>query len=145
MRPMNQAEIARCLAGPWQAVLSVSRQDRGPLAVPMSYLYRDGAFLMITSPDSQHGRLMTTAGRATITVHHDEISPGFVEQWYVTAEGPVRFTDEHPEELLRSIMLKDRGPEFLEQWVRQSLPTATSVAVLDPERISGFFGVSRLG
>ncbi|MGD2060651.1 MAG: pyridoxamine 5'-phosphate oxidase family protein [Acidimicrobiia bacterium] len=141
---MDQAEIARCLAGPWQAVLSVSRQDRGPLAVPMSYLYRDGEFLMITSPDSQHGRMMTTEGRATITVHHDEVSPGSVEQWYVTAEGRIRFTDEHPGELLRSILLKDRGPEFLEEWVRQSLPNATSVAVLEPERISGFYGVSRL-
>lgn len=144
MRRMTESEVSRHLGGPWQAVLSISRVDRGPLAVPMSYHYRDGEFVMITSPDSDHGRLMLARGRASMTIHHDVVSARKVEQWYVTAEGPIWFTDQDPEPVLRAIMAKDRGAENAEAWVTQSLPQATTVAVLVPERISGFHGTSVL-
>jgi nitroimidazol reductase NimA-like FMN-containing flavoprotein (pyridoxamine 5'-phosphate oxidase superfamily) len=141
---MSEPEIAAALAGPWQAVLSVNRRDRGPLAVPMSYLFEEGEFWMITPRDSLHGRLMQASGRSTMTVHHDEVTPRSVEQWYVIAEGTIRFTDDDPEPLLRKIMVKDRGPGHAEEWVRQSLPNVTTVAVLSPERLSGYHGVSQL-
>jgi hypothetical protein len=88
--------------------------------------------------------LIQASGRATLTVHHDEVTPRSVEQWYVIAEGTIRFTDDDPEPLLRKIMVKDRGPGHAEEWVRQSLPNVTTVAVLSPERLSGYHGVSQL-
>lgn len=144
MRSMSEHEIAHALAGPWQAVLSLNRRDRGPLAVPMSYFFEDGKFWMITPKDSLPGRLMEASGRATMTVHQDEVTPRSVEQWYVMAEGAIRFTDDDPERLLREIMIKDRGPRHAYEWVSQSLPNVTTVAVLSPERLSGYHGVSQL-
>lgn len=144
MRPMSPDEIAERLAGPHQAVLSLSRDDRGPIAVPMSYLYRDGRFWMITSPSSEHGRLMRLRGRGTLTIHHDTVKKRRVEQWYVTAEGQVDFVENDPAPLLRAILAKDRGPELADAWTAQSLPSATTVAVLTPVRVTGYLGVSRL-
>lgn len=144
MRSMSSEEIAELLAGPHQAVLSLSRVERGPIAVPMSYLFRDDGFWMITSPDSQHGRLMSANGRATLTIHHDEVHERAVEQWYVTAEGPVAFVDDDPEPLLRAIMAKDRDSVSADEWTAQSLPSATTVAILTPQWLAGYVGVSRL-
>ena len=67
MGAMEPERIAELLEGPLQAVLSVSRRDRGPVAVPMSYHFGDGTFWMVTSPESLHGRLMVRRGRATVT------------------------------------------------------------------------------
>lgn len=144
MREMTRDEIAECLAGSHQAVLSLSRDERGPIAIPMSYLYRDGRFWMITSPETDHGRLMSRNRRASITIHYDVVSGRRVEQWYVTAEGPVEFTNEDPEPFLRAIMEKDRGPALADEWTAHSLPAATIVAVLNPEKLTGYLGVSTL-
>lgn len=144
MRSLNTTEIAERLAGAHQAVLSLSRVDRGPIAIPMSYLYRHDRFWMITSPDSQHGRLMRANGRATLTIHHDEVGERNVEQWYVTAEGPVQFLDDDPEPVLWAILAKDRGTQLADEWTAQSLPSATTVATLTPLRLAGYIGVSRL-
>lgn len=67
----------------------------------MSYCTAASRFWMITSPLSEHGRLMQTRGRATLTTHHDAVQPRRVEQWYVTAEGCVEFVDDDPAPLLR--------------------------------------------
>jgi nitroimidazol reductase NimA-like FMN-containing flavoprotein (pyridoxamine 5'-phosphate oxidase superfamily) len=141
---MSHDEISECLSGPWQAVLSLSRLGRGPLAVPMSYVYTGDEFRMITSAQSQHGKLMRANGRATMTVHHDHNSGRSVKQWYVIAEGPITFTDDNPEPTLRAIMAKDRGAGLADEWVEQSLPNATDVAVLVPDRIAGYRGESEL-
>lgn len=141
---MTEEEISERLAGPYQGVLSLSREDRGPIAVPMSYVYRDERFWMITSPQSEHGRLMQTRGRATLTIHHDVVEPRRVEQWYVTAEGSVEFVDDDPAPLLREILAKDRGADRADEWTEQSLPAVMTVAVLVPRRLAGYAGVSRL-
>ncbi len=144
MRSMSASEIDQRLAGPLQAVLSVSRINSGPLAVPMSYVYADQEFRMITSPDSQHGRVMRKTGRATMTIHHDEVGHRTVEQWYVMAEGPIRFTDDDPAPLLRAILVKDRGTRFGDEWTAQMLDNVTTMAVLIPERLSGYHSLSSL-
>ncbi|MEA1901905.1 MAG: pyridoxamine 5'-phosphate oxidase family protein [Actinomycetota bacterium] len=144
MRSMPMSEIEERLSDSLQAILSVSRKERGPLAVPMSFLFAAGEFRMITSPDSQHGKLIRKTGRATMTIEAEDYGPRSVEQWYVMAEGPIRFTDDDPVPLLRAVMEKDRGAEFLEEWVAQSLPNVLQVAILTPETLSGYFGRSEL-
>ena len=144
MRQMSPSEIEEALGGPHQAILSVSRTGRGPLAVPMSFLFSLGEFRMITSRDTDHGRLIAKTGRASMTVHHDDVTSRSVEQWYVTAEGPIEFTDENPESLLREILTKDRGSEFADEWTSQSLVSVGEVAVLRPARLAGYHGTSIL-
>ena len=144
MRNLSHDEIAHLLAGSHQAVLSVSRKERGPIAIPMSFLFEDGSFKMITSADSQHGRLMVGEGRASLTVHAEQNEPTLITQWYVFAEGPVRFTDENPEPILRRILVKDRGIEHIEGWMARATATVLPVAVLEPERLSGYMGENDL-
>jgi nitroimidazol reductase NimA-like FMN-containing flavoprotein (pyridoxamine 5'-phosphate oxidase superfamily) len=138
MTRISDERITELLAGPHQAVLSVGRLDKGPLAIPMSYRYLDGEFVFVTPPDTLHSRLMVKRGRATMTVQ-EALSDGLtVDQWYVIAEGPVRFTDADPMPHVRFIMAKDRGSEHADVWAERSDPSDSLVAVLTPERISGY-------
>ncbi len=137
MQELTSEQIEYRLDGRHQAVLSVARTDKGPLAVPMSYVFTDGRFLMVTSPESLHGRLMRQQGRATLTVQFEECDGRSVYQWYVHAEGPVAFTDEDPVAVGRAILAKDRGPENADQWVEARPPAGGVVAALTPERLSG--------
>lgn len=138
MNRMSPEEIEEKLAGPHQAILSVARLERGPVAVAMSYLFRNGKFWMVTSPESLHGRLMVKRGRATITVQEEILGHRELEQWYVMAEGPVAFTDEDPLPYVRAIMQKDRGADFVDEWIARSGPHDSPVVLLTPEKISGY-------
>jgi nitroimidazol reductase NimA-like FMN-containing flavoprotein (pyridoxamine 5'-phosphate oxidase superfamily) len=138
MERMSPERIAEALAGPHQAVLSVGRAEKGPLAVPMSYRFLEGRFVFVTSPGSLHGKLMTKRGRATFTVQYDRCEGRRLHQWYVIAEGPVRFADDDPVPHVRATLAKDRGPEYVDEWIGPSFPVGVLTAVLEPERISGW-------
>jgi hypothetical protein len=142
---MDDKRISELLGGPYQAVLSVGRDRKGPVAVPMSYHFSAGSFFIATSPDSLHGRLMIRRGRATLTVQHDSCDGTTVHQWYVMAEGPVRFSAEDPLPHIMEILLKDRGAARVEEW-RAAAPTADiQLAILEPDRIAGYESTERLG
>jgi hypothetical protein len=135
---MEDHRLVELLGGPHQAVLSVSREAKGPVAVPMSYHFSEGTFFMATSPESLHGRLMRQRGRATVTVQYANCDGFRVDQWYVMAEGPVRFSSEDPLPHIMAILVKDRGRGRVEEW-RAAAPTAEiQLAVLKPERIAGY-------
>jgi len=68
MASISKGQIRELLAGPHQAVLSVGRQEKGPVAVPMSYTFNGDRFFFVTSPTSLHGRLMGEVGPATLTI-----------------------------------------------------------------------------
>lgn len=138
MPAIDEHRIAELLDGPRQGVLSVSRREKGPVAVPMSYLFTDGRFYMVTSPESLHGRLMERRGRATITVQFEATHGRTVHQWYVMAEGEVRFSHSEPRPFVRAILAKDRGEQNADEWMSDDLPPDVRVAVLEPERLSGF-------
>jgi nitroimidazol reductase NimA-like FMN-containing flavoprotein (pyridoxamine 5'-phosphate oxidase superfamily) len=135
---INATRIAKLLDGPHQGVLSVSRRDKGPVAVPMSYLFRDGRFYMVTSPESLHGRLMQRTGRATLTVQFEACDGRNVYQWYVMAEGTIGFTDSEPGPYVRAILAKDRGEVYADEWTSGDPPANVCLAVLEPEKLSGF-------
>ncbi|HSF86274.1 MAG TPA: hypothetical protein VLG28_11560, partial [Acidimicrobiia bacterium] len=107
-------------------------------AVPMSYHFGDGTFWMVTSPESLHGRLMVRRGRATMTVQFERCDGRSVHQWYVMAEGPVRFTDVDPLPHVRRILAKDRGAAHVDEWTAAAPAPGFLVAVLEPERLSGY-------
>jgi hypothetical protein len=56
----------------------------------------------------------------------------------VIAEGPVRFTDEDSLPHVRFILAKDRGEAYADAWLEQISSGDDRVAVLDPERITGY-------
>lgn len=116
----------------------MSRRDKGPVAVPMSYLFRDGRFYMVTSPESLHGRLMQRAGRATLTVQFEACDGRNVHQWYVMAEGTISFNDSAPGPYVRAILAKDRGERHADEWTSGEPPADVRLAVLEPEKLSGF-------
>lgn len=143
MASLSKERIHELLQGPHQAVLSVSRAEKGPVAVPMSYFYDGERFFMVTSPTSLHGRLMTEAGRATLTIQFEKADNRSVHQWYVMAEGVVAFTDIDPAPLVRKILVKDRGELHVEEWRASDPVPDARVAELVPRRISGYeFGES---
>lgn len=138
MGALSRERIYVLLQGAHQAVLSVGRNGKGPVAVPMSYHFDGERFFMVTSPISLHGKLMARAGRATLTIQYEKVEPGSVHQWYVMAEGPVAFTEADPAPHVRAILTKDRGPDNVDAW-RASEPSADAkVAELMPRRISGY-------
>ncbi len=138
MQSLTLEQIGDRLAGRHQAVLSVGRLDKGPLAVPMSYVFSNGRFSMVTSPDSLHGRLMQRRGRVTLTVQYEDCDGRSVYQWYVHAEGAVAFTDDDPVVVGRAILAKDRGADNADDWLAARPPSGGAVAVLIPERLSGY-------
>lgn len=135
---MSPERIDEVLKGPLQAILAVNRANKGPLAIPMSYVFEGHRFVMVTSPDTLHGRLMLRQGRGTITVQYEACDGRSVYQWYVIAEGPVRFTEENPRPFVRRILIKDRGEANAGEWTARMGADDDTVAELVPERISGF-------
>ena len=54
---MSDAEIEARLGGPHMCVFSVARIGKGPVAVPLAYVFRNGRFYLQSAPESLHGRL----------------------------------------------------------------------------------------
>ncbi len=138
MATLSNGQILELLEGPHQAVLSVGRQEKGPVAVPMSYTYNGDRFLFVTSATSLHGRLMSKAGRATLTVQFEEVGIDSVYQWYVMAEGPVAFTDADPAPHVQAILIKDRGSQNWDRWRAAEPNKDARVTELVPDRLSGY-------
>jgi nitroimidazol reductase NimA-like FMN-containing flavoprotein (pyridoxamine 5'-phosphate oxidase superfamily) len=144
---MTREQIDEHLAqGGLMAVLSVSREGKGPIAVPLAFLWRAGQFLLMTPPDSLHGKHLRRTGRATVTIHHERLEGKEVDEWYVTAEGPVEFIERDAMPLAVRLLAKDRGPEYAEEWLEDMRPDLENnwVAALTPARVSGFTFGGRL-
>ena len=138
MGGLSTERIHQLLQGPHQAVLSVGRVGKGPVAVPMSYYFDGERFVMVTSPASLHGRLMAKTGRATLTIQYERVDVSSVHQWYVMAEGPVAFVEADPTPHVRAILIKDRGPDNVDAWRASQPALDAKVAELVPRRISGY-------
>lgn len=80
---MTQEERDAFLADVHVAILAIDEPDRGPLAMPVWYLYENGEVLIGMDGNSLKARLIRAAGRATLTVQ-TEVAP----YQYVSVEGP---------------------------------------------------------
>ncbi len=148
MPRMTDEEITSFLSEPLMCVFSVSRPDKGPIAVPLAFLYREGKFLLQTAATSVHGKAAIRAGRATVTIHHEHYEGTRARERYVMAEGPVAFQGEEGRDaLLRTILAKDRGEEHADAWLADFLPEVQGqeLLVLEPATISGFEWDTSLG
>ncbi|MGI9028453.1 MAG: pyridoxamine 5'-phosphate oxidase family protein [Ilumatobacteraceae bacterium] len=124
---MTTEEREAFLADVHVGILSIDEPGRGPLALPIWYLYKDGTVQMGMAGGSRKARLLGAAGRATLTVQ-TETAP----YRYAAVEGPVTIESRQRDDL--EMATRYLGPE-LGQWYAENNPsTADSVvAVLRPE------------
>jgi nitroimidazol reductase NimA-like FMN-containing flavoprotein (pyridoxamine 5'-phosphate oxidase superfamily) len=124
---MTHDEREAFLADLHVGILAVDEPGRGPLSLPIWYIYRDGVVEIGMDRDSLKARLLRASGRATLTVQ-DEAPP----YKYVSVEGPVEIVPSARDTLeMASRYLGDE----LGKWYADSNPTTESsvVALLRPE------------
>lgn len=131
---MDEAARNAFLSEPRTAVLSTIAKDGNIHAVPIWYLWKDGAFYITTYKRSQKVRNIERTGRATICV--DDRSPGSVR--YVTAEGPVAIDHEATKEKRLELWRHYRGAEAEAAMARAGDNTPDACwLILTPERWIG--------
>ena len=125
---MTEAEREAFLAGVHVGVLSIQREGKAPLALPIWYEYDDGQVIIHISGDSAKARLLRRFGRASMTVQNE--TPPYQ---YVMVEGPV--TVAHEGRDILSMAVRYLGKEMGAAYAAQNPPTEQSaVARLTPDR-----------
>jgi nitroimidazol reductase NimA-like FMN-containing flavoprotein (pyridoxamine 5'-phosphate oxidase superfamily) len=118
---MNEEERQGFLADVHVGVLSVGREGRGPLTVPVWYTYVPGGVVTVmTGGSSAKARLIAAAGRFSLCAQ-SETAP----YKYVSVEGPVTETEERvdPDEA-RAMAYRYLGPEFGDLYLAATAETA---------------------
>ncbi len=124
---MTKEEREAFLAGVHVGVLAVDEPGRGPLAVPVWYLYEHGEVVISTEGASLKVELLRAAGRATLTVQN-EAAP----YQYLSLEGPV--TVESTDRDWLELASRYLGPELGASYVASNPTTDDSVLVrITPE------------
>jgi hypothetical protein len=131
---MSKEEREAFLAIPWVAVVSIPEAGRGPLTVPVWYLYEPGSDVRIwTGRNTHKARLLEGAARISLCVQ-DPKSP----YKYVSVEGPVSITPVDYERDVRPMAYRYLGKEMGEGYLESiggSAGIVTDILVsLRPER-----------
>jgi nitroimidazol reductase NimA-like FMN-containing flavoprotein (pyridoxamine 5'-phosphate oxidase superfamily) len=124
---MTREEREAFLADVHVGILAVDEPGRGPLAMPIWYLYKNGTVLIGMDGGSLKATLLRSAGRATLTAQ-TEAAP----YKYVSVEGPVTVEASQRDDF--EMASRYLGPE-LGQWYADTNPSGPeSVTVhLTPE------------
>ncbi len=124
---MTVDEREAFLAGVHVGVLAVDEPGRGPLALPVWYLFRDGTVQIGMDGNSLKARLLRAAGRATLTAQTE--TPPYL---YVSVEGPVEVKAAQRNDL--EMASRYLGAELGEWYAKNNPSTDESVLVeLTPE------------
>ncbi len=125
---MSREEREAFLADLHVGILSIQRDGKGPLALPIWYQYEGGQVIIHMSGDSVKATLLRRHGRASLTVQNE--APPYQ---YVMVEGPVTLAHEGRDIL--SMAVRYLGDETGRQYATANPPTDESVvARLTPER-----------
>ena len=131
--PMSRAECEAFLAGVHVGILSVDEPGRGPLSVPVWYLYQPGSdIVVVTRPQARKARLLTAGARVAFVVQSEEMPPRYVSsQSRVVSVAPADV-----ERDLKPIVRKYLGAEVGDAYVDGTRPNGTDEIVvrLRPER-----------
>jgi len=124
---MTPAERDAFLTDVHVGILAIDEPGRGPLAMPIWYLYENGDVLIGMDGDSLKARLLHAAGRATLTVQ-TETAP----YRYVSVEGPVIIEATQRDDF--EMASRYLGPE-LGRWYADNNPSTPQsvLARLTPE------------
>lgn len=125
---MTEAERETFLADMHVGVLSIARQGKGPLALPIWYLYEGGEVLISMSGNSVKADLLRKRQRATLTVQQE--APPYR---YVMVEGPVTLAQNDID--TKELATRYLGAEMGAWYAEHNPPSADSVvAHLAPEQ-----------
>ncbi len=125
---MTPAEREAFLADLHVGILSIQRDGKGPLALPIWYQYEDGTVMIWMSDDSVKAKLLRRHGRASMTVQNE--TPPYQ---YVMVEGPVTIAEADRD--IRPVAIRYLGEEMGAGYADQNPPNESSViARLTPER-----------
>ena len=95
--PMTREEREAFLADVHVGVLSVDEPGRGPLSVPVWYLYEPGGeIVLITRPEARKARLLAVGAPVAFLVQSEDLPPK-----YVTIQGRVVATS--PADVARDV------------------------------------------
>jgi len=125
---MTVAEREAFLAGLHVGVLSIAREGKGPLALPIWYLYDGDDVLISMNGTSAKAQLLRKRGRATFTVQQE--APPYQ---YVMVEGEVTI-GEHDIDI-EALAARYLGDEMGAWYTKNNPPSADSVVVrLHPDQ-----------
>ena len=131
--PMTRDERETFLAGVRVGVLSIDEPGRGPLSVPVWYLYEPGReIVVVTRPEARKARLLAVGARVAFLVQSEEMPPK-----YVTIQG--RVVSAAPADVERDVKPVVRrylGAEVGDAYVDNTRPNGTNEIVVRvrPER-----------
>jgi nitroimidazol reductase NimA-like FMN-containing flavoprotein (pyridoxamine 5'-phosphate oxidase superfamily) len=126
---MTKAEREAFLAEPRVAILALSDKRRGPLAVPIWYVYEPGAELwFLTAKASAKGALLKPEKRISLCVQSEERP-----YKYVSVEGPITKigtadTDAHLLPLAQRYRGEEEGRAYAEN-LRETLASGSRMLV----------------
>ena len=124
---MTKAEREEFLTDLHVGLLAIDEPGRGPLNLPIWYLYRDGVVVISIGGETLKARLLRAAGRATMTVQ-TETAP----YRYVSVEGPVTLTPGAPDQSETAV--RYLGPALGQWYIENNPETAQTVTItLTPE------------
>ena len=124
---MSTEEREAFLADLHVGVLSIARDGKGPLSLPIWYQYADGDVTIGISDSSVKAKLLKRRGRATLTVQNE--TPPYQ---YVMVEGPVTISKD--DRNVQEMATRYLGTELGAWYAEQNPPTDESVTVhLRPE------------
>ena len=131
---MTKEEREAFLAELHVGVVSVAEDGRGPMTVPIWYLYEPGGdIVIITPPDSRKARLIEVGTRVSFVAQSEEMPPR-----YISVEGPVVSVE--PANVardVRALCARYLGKELGDAYVDATRPDGTTVEVvirIRPER-----------
>jgi len=124
---MTEFEREAFLADLHVGILSIAREAKGPLSLPIWYQYRDGDVTISMSGSSAKAALLTRHGRATLTAQVE--TPPYR---YVSVEGPVTIEPHTGDN--REMATRYLGAE-MGAWYADNNPTTADsvIARLRPE------------
>lgn len=131
--PMTREERETFLAGVHVGVLSIDEPGRGPLSVPVWYLYEPGGeIVVVTRPEARKARLLVGGARVAFLVQSEEMPPK-----YVMIQG--RVVSAEPADVARDVkpvVRKYLGAEVGDAYVDNTRPNGTNEIVvrIRPER-----------
>lgn len=123
---MTTEEREAFLADLHVGILAIDEPGRGPLNLPIWYLYRDSVVLISIGSETLKAHLLRAAGRATMTVQ-TETAP----YMYVSVEGPVTLTSGAPDQSETAV--RYLGPELGKWYVENNSSDGSVTVALTPE------------
>ncbi len=125
--PMTREEREAFLAGLHVGVLTVDEPERGPLSVPVWYLYEPGGdVVLVTRPEARKARLLIAGTRVSFLVQSEEMPPK-----YVTIQG--RVASATPADVdgdVKPVVRKYLGAEVGDGYVDATRPNGTNEIVV---------------